>query len=142
MNHRAESFARRTRRGGGTGTSSLDGRIFSSAMENARGRKSIPTARLLELITRSPGGIPSILNNPRDPNHRLMVERKRVVSLPLLLPLLLSFSRKSRVASDSRANRERCNSSVCAQREISLSLSLFVLSSILLSFHQSARSGN
>jgi len=32
-----------------------------------------PTARLLELITRHPAGIPSILNNARDPNRRLAV---------------------------------------------------------------------
>lgn len=49
--------------------------------------------KLLELITRYPGAIPSILNN--DPNQALTVkERERL--LPSLLSLLLSFVRISR----------------------------------------------
>lgn len=72
----------------------LAGWIFNRS-KNACGCEPIPTVKLLELITRYPGAIPSILNNLRDPNQALhgQRERKRERSLPLLLSLLLSFVR-------------------------------------------------
>lgn len=63
-------------------------------------RKSIPTARLLELITRYPGVIPSILNNPHDPNRthgrrrekgESGCEKERKCKRELSLPLLLTY---------------------------------------------------
>jgi len=69
MNHRAESRA--TERD--SALSPAGRRLLLIDRRTHADASRYPTARLLELITRHPAGIPSILDNAGDPNRRLAV---------------------------------------------------------------------